>query len=123
MKNVNLTINGYSVTVSEGTSVLDAARAVNIEIPTLCYLDLHDIKMVNRTASCRVCLVEIEGRKNLAPSCSTEAMEGMVVKTNTLRAIKARRKMVELLLSDHPTDCLVCEKNTQCQLWLTISKS
>lgn len=116
MKNINLTINGINVTVPEGTSILDAARTINVNIPTLCYLDLHDIKMVNRTASCRVCVVEIEGRRNLAPACATEAMEGMIIKTNTLRAIKARRTMVELLLSDHPTDCLVCEKNTQCQL-------
>lgn len=116
MKMINLTINGFKVTVPEGTSILDAARSVNINIPTLCYLNLHDTKMVNRTASCRVCLVEIEGRRNLAPSCATEAFEGMVVKTNSMRAIKARRKMVELLLSDHPTGCLVCEKNTQCQL-------
>lgn len=116
MKMVNLTINGFKVSVPEGTSILDAAKSINVKIPTLCYLDLHDIKMVNRTSSCRVCVVEIEGRRNLAPSCSTEALEGMVVKTNTLRAIKARRTMVELLLSDHPTDCLVCEKNGECQL-------
>lgn len=113
---VSLTINGYKVTVPKGTTILNAARKVQVNIPTLCYLDLHDIKMVNRTASCRVCLVEVEGRRNLAPSCSTEATEGMVVKTDTPRAIKARRAMVELLLSDHPTDCLVCEKNTTCQL-------
>lgn len=113
---VSLTINGYKITVPKGTTILYAARQAQINIPTLCYLDLHDIKMVNRTASCRVCLVEVEGRRNLAPACSTEATEGMVVKTDTLRAIKARRTMVELLLSDHPTDCLVCEKNTTCQL-------
>lgn len=113
---VSLTINGYKVTVPKGTTILYAARQAQINIPTLCYLDLHDIKMVNRTASCRVCLVEVEGRRNLAPACSTEATEGMAVKTDTLRAIKARRTMVELLLSDHPTDCLVCEKNTTCQL-------
>ncbi|WP_052085591.1 NADH-dependent [FeFe] hydrogenase, group A6 [Clostridium sp. HMP27] len=113
---VSLTINGYKITVPKGTTILYAARQAQINIPTLCYLDLHDIKMVNRTASCRVCLVEVEGRRNLAPSCSTEATEGMVVKTDTPRAIKARRAMVELLLSDHPTDCLVCEKNTTCQL-------
>lgn len=118
MKTVTLTINGFKTTVPEGTTILDAARTVNIKIPTLCYLDLHDIKMVNRTASCRVCLVEIEGRRNLSPACATEAFEGMIVKTDTLRVIKARRAMVELLLSDHPTDCLVCEKNTQCQLQL-----
>lgn len=118
MKMVNLTINDEKVSVPEGTTILDAAKKININIPTLCYLDLHDIKMVNRTSSCRVCLVEIEGRRNLAPSCSTEAFEGMIVRTNSPRAIKARRTMVELLLSDHPTDCLVCEKNTQCQLQL-----
>jgi NADH-quinone oxidoreductase subunit G len=118
MKKITLTINGIETSVPEGTSVLDAARTVKVNIPTLCYLDLHDIKMVNRTASCRVCLVEIEGRRNLSPACATEAMEGMKIKTDSLRAIKARRTMVELLLSDHPTDCLVCEKNTQCQLQL-----
>ncbi|SKA84589.1 NAD(P)-dependent iron-only hydrogenase catalytic subunit [Caloramator quimbayensis] len=113
---INLTINGIKVSVPEGTTILEAAKKANIHIPTLCYLDLHDIKMVNRTASCRVCVVEVEGRRNLAPACATEASEGMVVKTDSIRAIKARRTVVELLLSDHPTDCLVCEKNTQCQL-------
>lgn len=116
MEMVNLTINGQKVSVPKGTSILKAAEKISIRIPTLCYLDLHDIKMVNRTASCRVCLVEVEGRRNLAPACATEVMEGMVIQTNSLRAIKARRTMVELLLSDHPTDCLVCEKNTKCQL-------
>jgi NADH-quinone oxidoreductase subunit G len=118
MKEINLTINDFKVSVPEGTTILDAARKINVNIPTLCYLDLHDIKMVNRAASCRVCLVEVEGRRNLAPACATAVVEGMIVKTKTLRAIKARRKMVELLLSNHPTDCLVCEKNTQCQLQL-----
>ncbi|WP_078696033.1 NADH-dependent [FeFe] hydrogenase, group A6 [Caloramator quimbayensis] len=116
MNMINLTINGIKVSVPEGTTILEAAKKANIHIPTLCYLDLHDIKMVNRTASCRVCVVEVEGRRNLAPACATEASEGMVVKTDSIRAIKARRTVVELLLSDHPTDCLVCEKNTQCQL-------
>jgi len=116
MNMVNLTINGFAITVPEGTSILDAAKSINIHIPTLCYLDLHDIKMVNKTASCRVCVVEVEGRRNLAPSCATKVTEGMVVKTDTLRSIKARRTMVELLLSDHPTDCLICDKNMQCQL-------
>lgn len=116
MSMVNLTINGRPVSVPSGTTILEAAKEVNINIPTLCYLDLHDVKMINRTASCRVCLVEIEGRRNLSPACATEAMNGMVVRTDTPRAIKSRRTMVELLLSDHPTDCLVCERNTNCQL-------
>lgn len=113
---VNLMINGRPVSVPSGTTILEAAKEVSINIPTLCYLDLHDVKMINRTASCRVCLVEVEGRRNLSPACATEAMNGMVVRTDTPRAIKARRTMVELLLSDHPTDCLVCERNTNCQL-------
>jgi NADH-quinone oxidoreductase subunit G len=97
-------------------TVLEAAREINVEIPTLCHLNLHDLKAVNRSASCRVCVVEVEGRGSLAPSCSTYVSEGMVIKTNTPRAIKARRTMVELLLSDHPKDCLTCSKNQQCEL-------
>lgn len=116
MSKVNLTINGIPVEADKGMNIVDAARLVNVEIPTLCHLNIHDIKMVNRTASCRVCLVEIEGRRNLSPACATEVTEGMKVRTDTLRAINARRTMVELLLSDHPTDCLVCERNQNCQL-------
>ncbi len=116
MSKVNLTINGMPVTAEKGMTIVDAARLVNIEIPTLCHLNIHDIKMVNRTASCRVCMVEVEGRRNLAPGCATEVFEDMKVHTNTARAIKSRRTMVELLLSDHPTDCLVCERNNNCQL-------
>jgi len=113
---VNITINDVKLQVPEGTTVLQAAKLININIPTLCHLDLHDIKMVNKAASCRVCLVEVEGRRNLAPACATECTDDMVIKTNTKRAVRARRTMVELLLSDHPTDCLVCEKNGECDL-------
>jgi flagellar motor switch protein FliN len=113
---VTLTINNKQIQVEEGTTILEAAKLLNIKIPTLCHLNLHDTKMVNKTASCRVCMVEVEGRRNLAPSCATPVFNGMVVKTNSIRAIKARRNVVELLLSDHPKDCLVCEKNTDCEL-------
>lgn len=113
---INLTINGMAVTVPEGTTILEAASSVNINIPTLCYLNLHEMKMNNHIASCRVCMVEVEGRRNLAPSCSTPVAEGMVVKTETHRAIEARRTMVELLLSDHPKSCLTCAKNLDCEL-------
>lgn len=116
MSKINMTINNMPVEAEKGMNIVDAARLVNIEIPTLCHLNIHDIKMVNRTASCRVCMVEIEGRRNLSPACATEAVEGMKVHTDTIRAVKARRTMVELLLSDHPTDCLVCERNQNCQL-------
>lgn len=113
---VTLTINNKEVQVEEGTTILEAAKKLNIKIPTLCHLNLHDTKMVNQVASCRVCVVEVEGRRNLAPACATPVFNGMVVKTNTIRAIKARRTVVELLLSDHPKDCLVCEKNKNCEL-------
>lgn len=116
MKKVNITINDMKISVPENYTVLEAAREVNVEIPTLCHLNLHDLKAVNRSASCRVCVVEVEGRGPLSPSCSTYVNEGMVIKTNTPRSVKARRTMVELLLSDHPKDCLTCEKNQKCDL-------
>ncbi len=116
MNKVNITINDMKISVPENYTVLEAAREIDIEIPTLCHLNLHDLKAVNRSASCRVCVVEVEGRGPLCPSCSTYVREGMVIKTNTPRAVKARRTMVELLLSDHPKDCLTCEKNQHCDL-------
>lgn len=116
MSLVTLTINNQKVQVEENSTILEAAKKLNIKIPTLCHLNLHDTKMINQTASCRVCVVEVEGRKNLAPACATPVFDGMVVKTNSIRAIKARRTVVELLLSDHPKDCLVCEKNGDCEL-------
>lgn len=113
---IQLTINDIPLTVPEGMSILDAARTINIDIPTLCYLDLHEMNINNHIASCRVCLVDIEGRRNLAPSCSTAVQNDMVVKTDTPLAIQARRTMVELLLSDHPKSCLTCAKNLDCDL-------
>lgn len=113
---IQLTINDISLKVPEGTTILEAARTVNIDIPTLCHMQLHEMHYNNNIASCRVCVVEIEGRRNLASSCSTPVMQGMVVKTDTLRAIQARRAMVELLLSDHPKSCLTCSKNMDCDL-------
>jgi NADH-quinone oxidoreductase subunit G len=113
---VTITINNRQVQVEEGTTILEAAKLLNIKIPTLCHLNLHDTKMVNQTASCRVCMVEVDGRRNLAPACATPVFNNMVIKTNTIRSINARRTVVELLLSDHPKDCLVCSKNTDCEL-------
>lgn len=113
---VTLTINNKEIQVPENFTILQAAETLNINIPTLCHLDLHNIKMVNKVASCRACVVEVEGRRNLAPSCSTPVYEGMKIRTDSLRAIRARRTMVELLISDHPKDCLVCLKNQECEL-------
>jgi len=113
---VTLTINNIKVEVDAGTSILKAAESLNIHIPTLCYLKLHDGRTINDPGSCRVCVVEVEGRRNLAPACSTPVANGMVVTTTSIRAIKARRAVVELLLSNHPKECLLCEKNLKCEL-------
>ncbi|MEE1071999.1 MAG: NADH-dependent [FeFe] hydrogenase, group A6 [Cellulosilyticum sp.] len=116
MAQVNVTIDGKVAHVEQGSTILQAAQSVDIKIPTLCYLNLHDTNMENKTASCRICVVEVEGRKNLAPACATPVMEGMVVKTNTLRVINARKKVLELMLSDHPKDCMACTKLGDCEL-------
>ena len=117
MNTVNLTINGKAVSVPAGTTILDAAKQLNINIPTLCYCEkLGGCEASNRPASCRICVVEVEKRRNLAPACATPVMEGMVVHTNTQRALKARRTVLELMLSDHPQDCLTCLKNQDCEL-------
>jgi len=113
---MNVTINNIKVEVEPGSTILDAAKKIGVHIPTLCHLDLHDIKMVNKVATCRVCMVQAEGRRTLVPACSTDCVEGMVVLTNTPRAIKARRAMVELFLSNHPSDCLICARNQTCEL-------
>ncbi len=113
---INITIDGKKVQVPAGSTILQAAQAVGIHIPTLCHLDLHDIKMVNQTASCRICVVEVEGRRNLAPACATPVAEGMVVHSNTLKVMEARRTVLELMLSDHPKDCLTCAKSGECEL-------
>ncbi|GMQ60172.1 NADH-dependent [FeFe] hydrogenase, group A6 [Vallitalea sediminicola] len=113
---IKITIDGKEVQVPKGSTILDAAKKLGIDIPTLCHLDLHDTKMVNKTASCRICVVEVEGRRNLAPSCATPAVDGMVVRTNTIRVLDARKTVLELLLSDHPKDCLTCAKSGSCDL-------
>lgn len=116
MNTVNLTINGKPVSVPAGSTILDAAKQLNIKIPTLCYCEKLGCGIGNKPASCRICVVEVEKRRNLAPACATPVMEGMVVHTNTQRALKARRTVLELMLSDHPNDCLTCPKNRECSL-------
>lgn len=114
MSLVNLTINGRAVSVENETTILDAAKKLNIKIPTLCHLHMDEINMHNKCASCRVCMVDT--KRGLVPACATNVREGMEVQTNTARALNARKTVVELLLSDHPQDCLVCEKNGNCEL-------
>ena len=89
---------------------------IGINIPTLCHIDLKGTCIKNKPASCRICVVEIEGRRNLAPACATKCTEGMVVSTSTLRVMNARKIVAELILSDHPNDCLTCPKSSDCEL-------
>lgn len=116
METVKLTIDNKEIEVEKGTTIHKAARQLGIEIPTLCYLRLDDLNIENKPGGCRICVAEVQGRRNLAPSCSTNCEEGMVVKTHTTRVLNARRTVMEFILSDHPTDCLVCPKSGTCEL-------
>lgn len=108
---VHLTINGRAVEVEEGTTILEAAKKINIDIPTLCFL-----KDVNEIGDCRMCVVEVEGRRGFATSCIQKVEEGMNVKTNTPQVIEARRIVLDLILSNHDRECLTCTRNGTCEL-------
>jgi len=116
MDTIKLTIDFKEVEVPKGTTILKAAQKIGITIPTLCHFELSGMNIHNRPGGCRICVVEVEGRRNLAPACVTECVEGMVVRTNSIRAINARRTVLELILSDHPADCLKCAKSGNCEL-------
>jgi formate dehydrogenase major subunit len=108
---IALTIDGQSVTVPQGTSIMRAAALMGTHIPKLCATD-----MLDSFGSCRLCLVEIEGRNGTPASCTTPVAEGMVVHTQTDRLKKLRRGVMELYISDHPLDCLTCAANGDCEL-------
>ena len=108
---VTLTIDGVAVSVPKGTSVMAAAMMAGTQIPKLCATD-----SLEPFGSCRLCLVEIEGRKGAPASCTTPAEQGMVVRTQTDRLAKLRRGVMELYISDHPLDCLTCAANGDCEL-------
>ena len=116
MKKVNITFNDNQISVEKGTTILEAAKQIGVHIPTLCHLNLENFGIVNQVASCRVCVVEVEGRPSLVPSCAETVYEGMVIHSDSLRAMTGRRMAVELLLSNHPKDCLSCPKNLDCDL-------
>src|SRR5439155_19144712 len=110
-KTFTLTIDGQGVTVPEGTSILRAAAESGTQIPKLCSTD-----MLNAFGSCRLCLVEIEGRGGTPASCTTPVANGMVVRTQTARLKQLRKGVMELYISDHPLDCLTCAANGDCEL-------
>ena len=108
---MNITINGIHYEVEKNTTVLEACRRAGIDIPTLC----HDDRL-NPSSACRLCLVEIEGAKGLATSCSTMVRENMVVHTHSEKVMNARRDVLDLLISNHPMECLTCDKSGNCKL-------
>jgi NADP-reducing hydrogenase subunit HndD len=116
MEIVKLTIDNKPVVVNKGTTLLEAAKSIGVNIPSLCYMKLEDMNFENKPGGCRICVVEVEGRRNLAPACKTDCTEGMVVNTHTTKVINARRTVMELILSDHPFDCLICAKSGKCDL-------
>jgi NADP-reducing hydrogenase subunit HndD len=116
MDKIKLTIDNNEVEVVKGTTILDAAKTIGVRIPTLCHMKLHDMGIENKPGGCRVCVVEVKGRKNLAPACVTEVNEGMVIDTHNIRVINARRTVTELIISDHPFECLTCAKSGDCEL-------
>ncbi len=116
MDTVNLTIDNKPVVVKKGTTILDAAKGMGVHIPTLCHMKLDDLNIENKPGGCRICVVEVAGRKNLAPACCTEVAEGMTVNSHSIRVINARQTVLELILSDHPSDCLICVKSGKCEL-------
>ena len=111
MEMVNITINGQSLSVPQDYTILQAARQAGIDIPTLCYL-----KDINEIGACRMCLVEVKGARTLVTACVYPVNEGMEVFTNTARVRKARKAVLELMLSNHNRNCLTCVRNRNCEL-------
>ncbi len=110
-KMINLTIDNQEITVPEGTTILNAAKQAGIDIPTLCFL-----KDINEVGDCRMCIVEVEGRKGFATSCIQTVEEGMVVHTHTPSVLEARHVILDLIISNHAKDCLTCTRSGNCEL-------
>jgi len=117
MTMINLIIDGKSVTVPENTSILDAAKSINVDIPTLCYFPDQNIK-----GNCRVCIVEVKGSRTFSVACSTPVSEGMEIRTWSENIMNARRTIVQLMLANHDEDCNTCIKNGSCELQDLVQK-
>lgn len=112
----HIKINHIDYVEDSSSTILQVARKHGIKIPTLCYLKREESNFEHRPASCRVCIVEVKGRRNLVPACATYITDGMEIITNSARVRGERKAIVELLLSNHPNDCLTCEKCGKCEL-------
>lgn len=116
MEQIKINIDGHELMVDKGMTILNAAKMINLDIPTLCHMKLEDFGIENKPGGCRICVVDVKGRRNLAPSCVTECADGMEISTHNVRVLNARKTVMELILSDHPSDCLTCPKNGTCDL-------
>ncbi len=108
---INIEVNGQTIAAEKGEMLLTALRRAGIRVPTLCHVD-----GLSPTGACRICVVEIEGQRGLVPSCAFPVAEGMKVRTHSPRAVQSRKTIVELLLANHPDDCLYCNRNGNCRL-------
>jgi NADH dehydrogenase/NADH:ubiquinone oxidoreductase subunit G len=108
---IEIEVNGQAIEAEPGEMLLTALRRAGIHVPTLCYME-----GLPPSGACRLCVVEVEGRPGLVPSCAYPVTPGMKVKTHSPRAVEARKTIVELLLANHPDDCLYCVRNGNCQL-------
>ena len=119
MKNkmINATIDNINVQVPEGTTILQAAKKIGIEIPTLCFL-----KDINEVGDCRMCIVKIEGRRGYSTACVQKVEEGMIIKTNTPEILEARNVILDLIISNHKMECLTCIRNGNCELQALANK-
>ena len=116
METVKIKINGIEIEAPEQVTILNAAKSAGIHIPSLCHLKIGEMDYINDCASCRICVVEINGQENLYPSCETKVSEGMEIVTNSTELIEIRKSILELLLSNHPKNCLTCSKSGECEL-------
>ncbi len=111
MKTISVTINGKKLQVPENYTIIEAAKEIGIDIPALCYDPNLD-----KVGACRICVVEVEGARNLMAACTTPITEGMVISTESKNAVETRKEILRLLLDNHPNDCLVCNKAGECKL-------
>ncbi|WP_061996599.1 NADH-dependent [FeFe] hydrogenase, group A6 [Clostridium sp. ATCC 25772] len=113
---INLKINNIEVSIENGKTILDACKKANIKVPTLCNMKMIDNTSQNCKGTCRVCMVELKEKGKLVPACSELVRDGMDITTNSTKVLKVRKTIVELLLSNHPNECLVCNRNENCEL-------
>lgn len=113
---INIEIDNQKLSVDSQTTILEAARMLGIRIPTLCHMQLPHLNVEHTPSSCRICVVEVEGRANLVPACSTKCWDQMKIHSSSMRVLNARKMVMEMILSNHPKDCLVCAKSGRCDL-------